>query len=403
MDLLNKEEVNELERCEVVIRQGLQTFIEVGQALLTIRDKRLYRSEFKTFEEYCNERWAMSKAYTYRMISAAETIYNLSPIGDILPSTESQARSLTKLEPEVQIEAWSEVVAQHGQDITAPKVQAIADQFIEVNDQIKQAKKEPLFTADSPEELLRKAKEVARQRAEKKEAERIRRQSEFEQMPTFDRKVFAKCFIGDCVQGMKSKELKKCDLLLSDPPYGMEFRSNYNILQKDKIDNDKLYETIDVLNSCFFEAKKHLKPDAHVYIFGNIMYMDSIKPIFCKYFHLKNIIIWDREIIGMGDLKTYGKSYDVIYFGYNEEWKDLNGTRDRDVLRFARVSPPNLKHPTEKPQDLLSYIIKKSTKENDYILDPFAGSCSTLQSAYDLNRNSYGFELQNKYVPSWML
>lgn len=162
MDLLNKEEVNELERCEVVIRQGLQTFIEVGQALLTIRDKRLYRSEFKTFEEYCNERWSMSKRHIDRMIGASQVISNLGPQGPILPKNEKEARPLTKLEPEVQIEAWSEVVAQHGQDITAPKVQAIADQFSEVNGQIKQAKKEPLFTADSPEELLRKAKEVKR-------------------------------------------------------------------------------------------------------------------------------------------------------------------------------------------------------------------------------------------------
>lgn len=168
MELLNKEELNELERCEVVIRQGLQTFIEVGQALLTIRDKRLYRSEFKTFEEYCNERWSMGRNYINRLISATEVISNLVPRGTILPKNEYEARPLTKLEPEVQVEVWSEVVAQHGQDITAPKVQAIADQFSEVNDQIKQAKKEPLFTADSPEELLRKAKEVARERAEKK-------------------------------------------------------------------------------------------------------------------------------------------------------------------------------------------------------------------------------------------
>ena len=51
-EILNIDERNELERCEVVIRQGLETFIEVGQALMTIRDKRLYRIEFGTFEDY---------------------------------------------------------------------------------------------------------------------------------------------------------------------------------------------------------------------------------------------------------------------------------------------------------------------------------------------------------------
>ena len=53
MEILNIEESHELERCEVVIKQGLQTFIEVGQALMTIKEKRLYRISFKTFEDYC--------------------------------------------------------------------------------------------------------------------------------------------------------------------------------------------------------------------------------------------------------------------------------------------------------------------------------------------------------------
>ena len=66
MEILNIDERNELERCEVVIKQGLDTFVEVGQALLTIRDKRLYRASFRTFEEYCGERWGMSKPYSHQ-------------------------------------------------------------------------------------------------------------------------------------------------------------------------------------------------------------------------------------------------------------------------------------------------------------------------------------------------
>jgi len=100
----------------------------------------------------------------------------------------------------------------------------------------------------------------------------------------------------------------------------------------------------------------------------------------------------------MGDLKTYGRSYDIIYFGYNETWRDLNGVRDRDILRFNRVSPNVLTHPTEKPADLLQYLIKKSTKENDMVLDIFAGSGSTLKAASVLNRNSFGIEVNKKYT-----
>jgi hypothetical protein len=73
---------------------GLQTFMEIGEALLEIRDSRLYRANFKTFEEYCRERWKMSKPQAYRLVDAAEVSKNLSPIGDIQPTHESQVRPL---------------------------------------------------------------------------------------------------------------------------------------------------------------------------------------------------------------------------------------------------------------------------------------------------------------------
>ena len=131
--------------------------------------------------------------------------------------------------------------------------------------------------------------------------------------------------------------------------------------------------------------------------------MSDIRPVFEKHFVLKNILIWDRGVIGVGDLATYGRSYDVIYFGYYKDWKNLNGIRDRDVLSFNRMSPGNMTHPTEKPLDVLEYIIKKSSNEGDFVLDPFAGSCSTLRAAKNMGRNAYGFELEEKYVPTWMI
>jgi site-specific DNA-methyltransferase (adenine-specific) len=55
-------------------------------------------------------------------------------------------------------------------------------------------------------------------------------------------------------------------------------------------------------------------------------------------------------------------------------------------------------HPTEKPLDMLEYLIKKSTKENDLILDPFAGGGSTLVAAKNTNRKCTGIEIESKYV-----
>jgi ParB family chromosome partitioning protein len=149
MEILNIDESHELERCEVVIKQGLKTFIEVGEALFIIRDKRLYRREFNTFEDYCQEKWALGKRYVNQLIQASEVISNLGAMAPILPESERQVRPLTSLEPEIQKEVWKEVVKQSEetrQPITAIKVHEIAEQWKPLNQEVKEAKEMPIFS-----------------------------------------------------------------------------------------------------------------------------------------------------------------------------------------------------------------------------------------------------------------
>lgn len=148
MEILNIDESNELERCEVVIKQGLQTFIEVGQALMTIREKRLYRIGFKTFEDYCQVKWQITKRYVNYLIQSSEVINNLGTIVPILPKTETQVRPLTSLEPEIQKEVWTEVVKTHGDNITAAKVQTVVNDWKPVDIEVKEAKANPMFSPD---------------------------------------------------------------------------------------------------------------------------------------------------------------------------------------------------------------------------------------------------------------
>jgi len=201
--------------------------------------------------------------------------------------------------------------------------------------------------------------------------------------------------LGDSVKVLPTLQPKSFDLLLSDPPYGMDFKSGWNT--KDKIANDKIVDTVSLFENVLRESVPLLKDDAHFYLFGNINFIGDIRPIIEKYLNLKNILIWDRKVIGMGDLKSYGNSYDIIYFGYNKVWKDLNGTRDRDLLSYSRVDPAKNIHPTEKPLDILEYLIKKSSNENDKILEPFAGGGSTLKACKNLNRLATGIEIEENY------
>lgn len=123
-------EQQDLAAHEAVIERGLKTFVDVGQALLSIRDGRLYRAQFGTFEDYCQERWQITPQHGHRLMAAAATWKQLEPIGSILPATESQARPLTQLPPDVQPIIWQRAVetAPNGK-ITAAHVQSVVDDY----------------------------------------------------------------------------------------------------------------------------------------------------------------------------------------------------------------------------------------------------------------------------------
>jgi len=100
---------------ESVIKSGLQTFVEVGEALMEIRDSRLYRIEHGTFEAYCLEKWDLKQSRAYQLMDAAKVSENLKSSTIVeLPQTESQARPLTKLPAEQQPIAWARAVENAG-------------------------------------------------------------------------------------------------------------------------------------------------------------------------------------------------------------------------------------------------------------------------------------------------
>ena len=107
-----------LDQRERVVEAGGRQFIEVGTALMEIRDYKdgLLYKRFGTFDAYCRERWEIQKAHAYRMIAAVKAYEDVSPRGDtgtgtVLPQTEKQLRPLTQLPtPELKKKAWQDAV-----------------------------------------------------------------------------------------------------------------------------------------------------------------------------------------------------------------------------------------------------------------------------------------------------
>lgn len=117
-------ETAKLENLECVIAGGLKSFVEVGRALLQIRDERLYRATHMNFETYCQEKWDMTRRHAYRLVAAADVIDTLGPVG-LTPANESQVRPLTRLPKDEQAAAWKEAVKVSDGKPTAAVVEKI--------------------------------------------------------------------------------------------------------------------------------------------------------------------------------------------------------------------------------------------------------------------------------------
>jgi len=106
-----------LVECEAKIDQSLRSFIDIGDALLEIRESRLYRNSHQNFEEYCQSRWNITKSRANQLISASRLVENLEneDANGVLPSSESVARELQRVDSDRQHEVWSQVVS------TAPR------------------------------------------------------------------------------------------------------------------------------------------------------------------------------------------------------------------------------------------------------------------------------------------
>lgn len=202
---------------------------------------------------------------------------------------------------------------------------------------------------------------------------------------------------GDCLTVLRQMEANSVDMVITDPPYGIDYQSN-RPKSKDpsarfeKIANDKtpfiwwIYDAFRVLKVggllCFSRWDVQQ------------VFIDALK---IAGFSVKPVLVWDREIHGMGDLKgNFAPRYDTCIFAtkgrYLLPWK-----RPVDVIRSQRVNGADLVHPNEKPIDLLRQLIESTTVPGALILEPFAGSGSTLVAAALTGRQYIGIELSAEY------
>src|SRR5215472_8643637 len=205
-------------------------------------------------------------------------------------------------------------------------------------------------------------------------------------MPAAVESFLSAIYLGNALDVLGMLPDNSVDLILTDPPYGINYMSRSKSLPLTKISNDKASEAYELLDRVLALAEKKLKPDRHVYIFTNWQAFEGMAPVVKKYFKLKGALAWIKNNRTRGDLKgNYGYQYEMVLYAHKgRRW--LFGTRDSDVLYFDKVPTQYMQHPTEKPIKLLEYLIGKSTAVGEVVLDMFMGSGATCVAAKEAGR-----------------
>ena len=206
-----------------------------------------------------------------------------------------------------------------------------------------------------------------------------------------------KLFHGDCLDVMKNITDESVDLIVTDPPYLMDYKSNRRVKMDkfDKIKND--INSYDLISNYFSECYRIMKSNTAIYCFCSWHNVDFFKHEFEKHFKLKNIIVWNKNNHGTGDLKgSYAPKYEFILFGHKGRTL-LREKRIPDVIDCPKIPNKFLLHPTEKPIELISIFIKQSSDEDDIVFDGFMGCGSTGIASLNNNRKFIGIELDDKY------
>jgi DNA modification methylase len=139
-----------------------------------------------------------------------------------------------------------------------------------------------------------------------------------------------------------------------------------------------------------------VKPSGHVLTFCNHESYPVFYPEMYNRFDYLKAIIWDKCHIGLG--RIWRNQHEmVIAARWDSSTFNEDGRVRADVLRHEALPPENREHPVEKPVSLLADLIIPTTVAGQIVLDPFAGSGSTLLAAKNLGRQAIGIEIEEKY------
>lgn len=188
---------------------------------------------------------------------------------------------------------------------------------------------------------------------------------------------------------------KKANLVMTDPPYNVDYQGSAGKIKNDNMESDKFYQ---FLFDAFVNMEQAMASDASIYVFhADTEGLNFRKAFIDAGFYLSGCCIWKKPSLVLGR-SPYQWQHEPCLYGWKKKGKHqwYSGRKETTVWEFEK-SKKNSEHPTMKPIPLLAYPITNSTMSNAIVLDPFGGSGSTLIACEQTDRICYTIELDEKF------
>ena len=219
---------------------------------------------------------------------------------------------------------------------------------------------------------------------------------------------------GDCLEKMREMDSESVDLVIADPPYNLG--KNYG----NNIDSREFDDYMEFTRHWTTECQRVLKQTGTIYVFMGFRFISYLYQILEKERRLffVNWICW-HYTQGIGKTKGFSPRHDdILMFSKSPNYcfnlddvrvpqkfyrsvNNMRGANPGDVWEFSHVHYCNENrqaHPTQKPEGLIERMVLASSNPGDFILDPFAGSGTTLRVCQQLDRCCIGIEINPEYV-----
>lgn len=193
----------------------------------------------------------------------------------------------------------------------------------------------------------------------------------------------------------KLMEDKKANLVVTDPPYNVDYEGSAGKIKNDNMNNDTFYQ---FLLDAFKNTEDALAKDGSIYVFHADTEGLNFRRAFEEAgFYLSGTCIWKKQSLVLGR-SPYQWKHEPILFGWNKKGKHrwYSDRKQSTIWEFDKPKR-NADHPTMKPIALIAYPIMNSSLTNSIVLDPFGGSGSTLIASEQTDRICYMIELDEKF------